>query len=274
MPPALPAPTSRSQPRPRPFLAGVQAMAPIVIGLAPFGLTVGATAAGHGLSPLVAAATTVGVYSGSAQLISVELLAAGAAPLVLLGVVGMVNARMVLFSAGVRDVWAGSTLRSKALAAYLLVDPVYLLSRARQDEDGETASLRRHYLGAALTLWGGWVVANAAGFAVGGNLPTGGPIMLATPLVLVAMASSTVTSRPALAAATVSAATVLALDRLPHDLGFVVAGLAGIVTGVALDARRDRRAQQADPDPEPADRRGAVSMPVPHGDRPLMEVAA
>jgi predicted branched-subunit amino acid permease len=225
---------------PKPFVDGVRGMAPVLAGLVPFGLTIGATAAGRGLGPGATAATTLGVYSGSAQLLSVELLAAGAGPLVLLVMIGIVNARMVLFSAGVRTVWRGTSGRSRALAGYLLVDPVFVLSRRRQSVDGDPVSQQQHYLGAGLTLWTGWLVANAAGYAVGGRMAIAGPIVLATPLVLLAMASGTVTSAPSLAAAVVAAVAVVSLDGLPYDLGFVCAGLSGIAAGVVTDARKHR----------------------------------
>jgi predicted branched-subunit amino acid permease len=232
--------TATSPLLPAPFVDGVRGMAPVLVGLAPFGMTIGATAAGRGLGPGATAATTLGVYSGSAQLLAVELLASGAGPLVLLLVIGIVNARMVLFSAGVRGVWRGASGRSRALAGYLLVDPVFVLSRGRLSVDSDPISQRQHYLGAGLTLWAGWLAANAAGFAVGGRMAIAGPIVLATPLVLLAMASGTVTNFPSLAAAVVSALFVVCLDGLPHDLGFVCAGLSGIVAGVVVDGRKHR----------------------------------
>jgi predicted branched-subunit amino acid permease len=248
---------------PAPFVDGIRGMAPVLVGLVPFGMTIGATAGGRGLGPAATAATTLGVYSGSAQLLSVELLASGAGPLVLLVVIGIVNARIVLFSAGVRGVWRGASSRSRALAGYLLVDPVFVLARGRLAVDGDPISQRQHYLGAGLTLWSGWLVANAAGFALGGRMAVAGPIVLATPLVLLAMASGTVTSTPSLAAATVSALVVVCLDGMPHDLGFVLAGLSGIAAGVAVDLRKRR--------PVPSDE---LTVHPTGGDRIPEEVAA
>jgi predicted branched-subunit amino acid permease len=55
------------------FVAGATAVAPVLVGIAPFGLVAGVTAVGVGLSVLEAAALSVVVFAGAAQLAMIDL---------------------------------------------------------------------------------------------------------------------------------------------------------------------------------------------------------
>ena len=60
------------------FRAGFAEMVPACIGLVPFGLVCGVGAAAAGASPLAALGLSAIVFSGAAQILAVQLLAAGA----------------------------------------------------------------------------------------------------------------------------------------------------------------------------------------------------
>ena len=87
--------------RKRQFLAGVRDEAPILLGVAPFGLIFGALAISAGMPPALAQATSAIIFAGSAQFITAQLVGAGASGLVILMVVFVVNLRHALYSASI-----------------------------------------------------------------------------------------------------------------------------------------------------------------------------
>lgn len=59
----------------------VCAVLPLTTGMVPFGLITGVTAIGMGMSPLDAMGMTLLFYSGSAQMVVLQLMQSGALPL-------------------------------------------------------------------------------------------------------------------------------------------------------------------------------------------------
>ncbi|MEA5386983.1 AzlC family ABC transporter permease [Haloarculaceae archaeon H-GB2-1] len=56
------------------FLAGARVVSPMLLGIVPFGLIVGVTAVGAGLSPGQALGLSTVVFAGASQLAAIELL--------------------------------------------------------------------------------------------------------------------------------------------------------------------------------------------------------
>lgn len=77
---------------------GVSLAMPIVVGYLPIGFAFGVLAAAAGLSVSAAAAMSIFVYAGSAQLIAVGIIESGAGPQVLAVTVFLVNLRHLLMS--------------------------------------------------------------------------------------------------------------------------------------------------------------------------------
>jgi len=98
---ALPAPTARDE-----WLAGARATVPFLVGLAPFGLSVGA-AVGASADPLAAWTGTLLLYGGSAQLTVLQLLGSGAPVWTAVLVASLVNARLLVYSGALAPLWAG-----------------------------------------------------------------------------------------------------------------------------------------------------------------------
>ena len=74
---------------------------PVVLAYAPFGLALGATLAATRIPPPIAWSSSPLLFSGAAQLLAVQLLDAGASVgVVVLGAL-VVNARMLLYGAGI-----------------------------------------------------------------------------------------------------------------------------------------------------------------------------
>ena len=214
---------------------GCRAMLPWLAGVVPFGLTIGVTVGSSGIDRLAGFATGSTLYAGSSQLAAIELLAGGAAPLVIIATVLAINARLVLYSASIAPHWKDTDLRFRLLAGYLLVDPSYAVGM-QSYEQRHDRHRHAHYLGAAGVLWIAWQTSIAVGLLVGATLPSGLRLEYVVPLYLTAEVVRAVTT-PAHRRAAVAAALVGAVGiGLPLHSGVLVAILAGVAVA-ALASR-------------------------------------
>ncbi|GEL25104.1 hypothetical protein PSU4_40580 [Pseudonocardia sulfidoxydans NBRC 16205] len=213
---------------------------PVIAAYVPFGLTLGATLAASGISPLVAWSSSPLLFGGAAQLLAVQLLGAGAnVAVVVLGAL-VVNSRMLLYSASLAQHADGWSRRARWAGAYLLADPVYALALGRftrPDGGGDARTRLAYYLGVGSTLWTAWMGVTAAGALLAGVLPDGLRLDVAAPLTFLLLVLPMLTSRPAWAAAATGGAVAVAASGLPLGLGLLVGSAAGIAAG-ALVGRR------------------------------------
>jgi len=208
---------------------GALALAPLLVGVAPFGVIYGVVALQSGIPPAAAMAMSSVVFAGSSQFLLAQLAGLGAPGVVMVASVALVNLRHALYSASVASALEHLPRRWKAILAYLLTDEAYAAAVARLGEDGEN----RHWflLGAGLTLWSGWQVSTAAGILLGASLPRELPLDFALPLTFIAIVVPMIRSRGALVAAAVATGAALLCAGWPYQLGLLAAAVAGIVVG-------------------------------------------
>jgi 4-azaleucine resistance transporter AzlC len=214
---------------------GAMALAPLLVGVAPFGVIYGVLALKSGIPPLAAMAMSSVVFAGSAQFLLAQLAGLGAPGLVMVASVALVNLRHVLYSASVAPALSHLPRRWKAILAYLLTDEAYAAVVTRLGEGGEN----RHWflLGAGLLLWSGWQVSTAAGVLLGESLPRDLPLDFALPLTFIAIVVPMIRTRGALVAAAVAVGAALLGAGWPYQLGLLAAAVGGIAAGW-LAARR------------------------------------
>lgn len=223
----------------REFRAGLIALAPLLVGVIPFGMIYGALALANGLSPAAALAMSTILFAGSAQFLFCQLLGVGAPATVIVAEVGLLNLRHALYSAALAPRIAHLPRRWKLALAYLLTDEAFA-AISRREAAGE-ASPHQHwfYLGAGLALWSGWQLSTVAGVVLGARLPAHWPLDFALPLTFIAIVAPLIRTRALLATATVSGMVALLASGLPFKLGLPAAALAGIAAGWWLaEARR------------------------------------
>src|SRR5512140_389610 len=209
--------------------SGALALAPLLVGVAPFGVIYGLLALQSGIPPAAAMAMSSVVFAGSSQFLLAPLAGLGAPGLEMVASVALVNLRHALYSASVAPSLSHLPRRWKAVLAYLLTDEAYAAAIARLGREGEN----RHWflLGAGLLLWSSWQVSTAAGILLGASLPRDLPLDFALPLTFIAIVVPMVRSRGALVAAVVAAAAALLCAGWPYQLGLLAAAVAGIVVG-------------------------------------------
>lgn len=221
------------------FLLGLRSVAPMLLGVAPFGVLYGVVALQSGIPPLAALAMSSIVFAGSAQFLLAQLVGAGAPALLATGAVGLVNLRHALYSASVAPLLARLPRRWKLLLAYLLTDEAYAAAIPHL-ASGDCAAADGHWIlfGSGVGLWAGWQAATLVGVLLGARLPTDAGLDFALPLTFIAIVVPMVRSGALLVSALAAAAAALALVALPYKLGLFFAALAGLVAGALASGRR------------------------------------
>jgi 4-azaleucine resistance transporter AzlC len=223
------------------FRAGVRNLAPILLGVAPFGLVFGVLALANGLTPAQAFATSSVIFAGSSQFVLAQLAGLGAPAVVMVSSVGLVNLRHALYSASLAPHVAHLPLRWKLGLAYLLTDEAFAAVVGRYARD-RGPNRHWYFLGAGLALWTGWQLSTAVGIAAGAELPRTIPLEFALPLTFIAIAVPLVRTRPALLAALVASGVALATAGWPYKLGLMLSAVAGILAGWLASGRGRRLA--------------------------------
>jgi predicted branched-subunit amino acid permease len=225
-------------------------MVPWLAGVVPFGLVIGVSAAQADVPTLAGWLTGPLIYAGSAQVATIGLLDAGAAPVVVVAAALIINIRLIFYSATMARHWRGTPWWWRLVAAYLIVDPSVAVGL-----DGYQRLARgrahAHYLGGAALLWVSWLAAIAVGATAGAGLPAWLHLEFVIPLYLVGQAIAKL-AHPAQRRAIFAAATValLALSA-PLQLGIALAIAAGITAG--LTARPDEPTQSPRPLQQPTE---------------------
>ncbi len=207
-------------------------MTPWILGVAPFGLVIGVSAAQAEIPTLAGWMTGPAIFAGSAQLATIELLGAGAAPLVVVATALVINLRLALYSASMATHWREAPRWWRALAAYLLVDPSFAVGIERYEREGAHPGTHAHYLAGAVALWGTWLGAIALGATLGTGLPPGLHLEFIVPLFLVGQVVPRLTSAGARRAAGTAAVVAAAGVAMPLHLGIAAAMAAGIAAGL------------------------------------------
>ncbi len=229
----------------RDIAAGARAMAPWLVGIVPFGLVIGLSAAQADVPKLAGWLTGPLIYAGSSQVATIGMLDAGAAPVVVVAAALIINIRLILYSATMARHWRGIPWWWRFVAAYLLIDPSFAVGLEGYGRLVERGRAHAHYLGGAVLLWASWLAAIGVGATVGVGLPAWLHLEFVIPLFLVGEAVPKL-ANPALRRAIFAAAGValLALSA-PLHLGTALAIAAGITAG--LTARPDASAQSTHP---------------------------
>ena len=222
------------------FLAGALETAPTLVGLVPFGFVAGIASIAAGMTPLEGFALSVLSFSGIAQLIVCQLVAANSPVPVTILAGSVVSLRFVMYSAAVSPHLAHLDRRWRALIAFLMTDQSFSLTARHFSAPGGPGNRHWHTLGMSATLYVAWQATVAIGIVAGASIPQRWSLDFAVVLTFLALLVPVVRTRADLAAAIVAGALALAAAGLPYRLSLVVASLAGIAAGMAIERTRRR----------------------------------
>jgi 4-azaleucine resistance transporter AzlC len=214
---------------------GVISVAPLLVGVAPFGLIFGVTAAASALGAGLGYASSIIIFGGAAQLALVQLIdtEAAIATVVVTGLV--INSRHMMYSAALTPPFREFPRRARFLLPYLLTDQAFAVSITRYQDVEDPAYRRWFYTGAGLGLWVTWQITSGAGVLIGTQIPENWSLDFAVPLVFLGLLAIVVRTRPkAVAAAVGGTAAILAQD-VPYQLWMIIGALSGVIAGIAAE---------------------------------------
>ena len=215
-----------------PFATGVLDIAPILVGVVPFGLIAGIAAVEAGLDSIQAFAVSPIVFAGASQLAMMDLVGRDAAPLVIVATVLVINSRCAMYSAALAPGFRGLGMLRKSYGAFVITDQSFAVSAIRFEQVEETLSDRfAYFMGASMGLWGTWQISSLVGIVAGTGVPDGWSLDFAIPLVFMALLFPAITDQRSTIAAATAAIAAISFATLPLNLGLLVASAIGITAG-------------------------------------------
>lgn len=214
------------------FLLGVRHMAPLLLGIGPFGLVLGVAVAESSVPNWAGFLSGPFIFGGSAQLVSITLLGEGAPAISAVVAALVVNTRHFMYSAAMVPKFRRQPRWFRRFGPYLLVDQVFALSIVRDDEP---LAWRSYYLGAGISAGLLWFVTMAIGIGLGAVLPAGLGLEFAIPLVFIGLLVPTLMKPAPIVAAGVAVLVTGLASSIPNRGGILIGGLAGMVAGALVD---------------------------------------
>jgi 4-azaleucine resistance transporter AzlC len=241
--------TRRSQ-----FIAGARDTIPMIVGATPFGLIFGTLAVTEaGLSFWGAMGFSLFVFAGSAQFVAVGLLSQGAALAVVILTTFVVNVRHALYGASLAPYMKHLSQRWLLPLAFWLTDETYATVIGTWNNPHDDAPYKAWYhLGSSVLMYTNWNLWTLIGVLAGGLFPdaTAWGLDFAMVVTFIGIVVPMITTRPMLLCALTAAAVGLVAYGLPHNLGLIIAALAGITAGYSAQARQDTARQKQNTSPE------------------------
>lgn len=229
------------------FVQGVRALIPLTPGVIPFGLVTGVMAIEMGMSPGMSIGMTLLFYSGSAQLVALQLLQSGALPAAIVATALIINLRFVMYSASLAP-YLHHLPRSWTWAvSYMLSDQSYALCSLKFSS-GELGRYAPHYYaGTALAMWLTWQLSVCAGIYLGSSIPQTWSLNFAVPLSFLALLVPNIRGMETLGAATAGGVIAVIAVNLPYNLGLVTASIGGVVAGLLIEGIRSKTITRVSP---------------------------
>lgn len=217
------------------FFEGARDIAPMLIGIVPFGIVCGIGAVAAGASPVAALAMSMIMFSGAAQIIAVQLLVTGAPFSVILLSCLVVSLRLVIYSAAMAPYLRQLDHRWRNLLSFLLTDQAFAGTVQRFRDSSDLRANASYFLGSGALLWITWQIATLAGVVAGQVIPTSWQLEFAVPLCFLAVLVPLLRGRVSMLVFAVGTVAAIGLDAVPLRLSLLGAGLLAIASGVLGD---------------------------------------
>lgn len=212
---------------------GARDVAPLLLGVIPFGLVLGVIAAESSMGPTLGWATSFIIFGGSAQLATIQLFDEGVVAAVVIATALVINSRHMMYSAALVPYFNGFPRWARYVLPYAMTDQAFAVSIVRYRDMDDPREQRLYFTGAAFALWIPWQISTLVGVVVGAQLPDSLSLEFAIPLVFVALLVVTVRERSDLIAAIVGGTVAVIASAAPLGLGLIIGAFAGVVAGVA-----------------------------------------
>ena len=220
----------------------VRDIAPVGVAVAPLGLVVGVTVVSLGVPGLIGSVSSPLIYSGSAQLTYLTLVAADGGIIAILSALLLVNARLVIYSSGLAPYFRGQPAWFRWLTPTFIVDQTFVVVAGR-DDLRDPASFRRYWLTAGGLLGAMWTAATVSGVLAGPVIPEVLALDIAAPALFIGLLVPRIIDRGALAVASLAAAVAAVTYGSLGPLALPLAMLCGVIVATTNVQRRAARTE-------------------------------
>lgn len=219
------------------FFDGLRGVAPLLVGVVPFGLILGVAAGGSVMGAGLAWSTSWIIFAGAAQLVTIELTNTGTAAAVVIASALVINSRHLMYSAALADQFRPFPSAWRYGLPYLMTDQAFAVSITRYATVDDPTYKRWYFFGAAIGLWLPWQISTLVGTLVGAQIPESWSLEFAIPLVFMVLLIPALVDRAGLAAALTGGIVAVVGRDLPYGTGLIVAAIVGIAAGVMVERR-------------------------------------
>tara|TARA_Y100000741_G_scaffold50364_1_gene34506 strand:+ start:1702 stop:2394 length:693 start_codon:yes stop_codon:yes gene_type:complete len=169
------------------FSKGFWEVLPLLIPVFPFGVILGVIGIELGFSPIFVYASSLIVFSGSAQIVLFQLISAGATPLVTLTSVAVTNSRHFLYGAVISEYFEKLSIYWKIVLSYFLTDQSFAVTYKFFKENKSIPNKHFYLLGSGFTLWFIWQISTLIGIFLGAIVPEELGLTFTIPLTFLAL---------------------------------------------------------------------------------------
>ena len=153
------------------FTKGVTDVSPLMIPVFPFGIIYGVIGMELGLGQYMTLGASIIMFAGASQIVLLQLFSGGASSLVILGSVGAVNSRHLLYGAVLSEHLSNLKLKWKIILSYIMVDQAFAVSNTYLKSNKDSENKHYHLLGSGLTCWSIWQISTIIGIFMGSIIP-------------------------------------------------------------------------------------------------------
>lgn len=210
---------------------GMRDIAPIVIGLVPFALAIGASAAELGLRLDVSIGGAAALLAGSAQIAVLNSIGAGSAAILTVATAVMINLRFAVYGIGFGRWFADEPLRRRLWMSIALVDQNYLMCEQAFADNHCPEWRRRYYTTITAALVVAFLGGQIIGYGFAATLPAGIGLEMAGPLAFAAMLGSASRAAPQRTSAIVGGLVAVAAAAIGVTVAAPIALIAGAAAG-------------------------------------------
>lgn len=207
-----------------------------------WGFVVGLGMINSGMTVFQSSGFNLLVYSGSAQMVAMPLMAAGISVTLVLVACFMACIRFILYSAALAPLLHHLPLKKRMFISAFSIDAavgIFLSKRAAGIKDQSPFSHRVTYLwGMNVYIWSCWVVGVFAGIFAAGALPASEKFSYLGVVALLGITVAMMHSRATVVCAIASAVVALLTQNWPYKLGLLAAILVGMALGFSMDRNR------------------------------------
>ena len=225
------------------YWQGVQAGAPFILILVPFGTLFGVVAAEAGMNLIEGITMSALVVAGAAQFTAVQLMVDQAPTLIVVVAALTVNLRMAMYSAALTPHLGAAGGWIRIALAYFTVDQTYACSVAAYEENPGWSMAQKlaYFFGVATPIVPNWLGFTTVGMLVGTTIPDSWALDFAIPITFIAIVTPQLRTGAHRAAALAGIVASLILAGLPHSSGVIAAGFIGMAVGAEVERRAERR---------------------------------